>query len=68
MVDPRAGTACLDANPILSLLLGEPADQAQAIHALLQAVAARGERLWIFPTTVAEVAMTQHPRGGAAEW
>lgn len=58
MPDQRAVIACLDANPIISLLLGEPADQAQAVHELVEAVAARGERLWIFPTTVAEVAMT----------
>ena len=58
MADPPTAIACLDANPIISLFLGEPADQAQAVHELLEAVAGRGERLWIFPTIVAEVAMT----------
>lgn len=58
MAEVRGGVACLDASPILSLLVGEPSEQAQAVHNLLEAVAKRGERLWVFPTTVAEVAMT----------
>ena len=49
---------CIDANLIISLLLGDPGDQAQAVHQLLEGAAGRGERLWLFATTVAEAAMT----------
>ena len=58
MAEVRGSVACLDASPILSLLVGEPSEQAQAVHQLLESAAARGERLWVFPTTVGEVAMT----------
>lgn len=58
MAETQGKVACLDANPIISLLIGEPSEQAQAVHELLEGAARRGERLWVFPTTVAEVAMT----------
>lgn len=58
MSEGRGSIACLDASPILSLLVGEPSGQAQAVHQLLESAAATGERLWVFPTTVGEVAMT----------
>ena len=53
--DETTIAGAIDSNVLLSILLGDPGDQAEAGYTLLQRLAAEHKRLRVYPLVVAEI-------------
>ncbi|HVB10649.1 MAG TPA: PIN domain-containing protein [Bacillota bacterium] len=60
--DGPGRVAAVDTNVLLPILLGDPADDAEAAYALLRRTAARGQQLRVYLWSVAEMVFTLERR------